>query len=213
VRETSDHHYVVIHDGKLERTTNGSGLVKNSSLEYIQSLDAGSWKSPAYKSERIQTFMEVIKTSRRANVTPIMIEIKDVFDCNRVLDFIHLNLAPDEFLLFTQRMCFDEINARFPERFITRIPHCGSTDRHEVLSLRDCLLEHKKGVHGKNIWKVSLDSFIPALLPIAQDLNITLMFTLVGVVKGTVGLQALAPFINEFPFICSDVQPSQLLSF
>ena len=32
---------VVIHDERLERTTNGKGLITNSSLDYLRSLDAG----------------------------------------------------------------------------------------------------------------------------------------------------------------------------
>ena len=44
---------VVIHDLRLERTTNGTGYVFDSSLEYLRSLDAG-------KGERIPTLREVI---------------------------------------------------------------------------------------------------------------------------------------------------------
>lgn len=216
VRVTSDHHYVIIHNFKLEMTSNGSGLVKNQSLEYIRSLDAGSWKSPRYKFERIPTFLEVVNASRRAHVAPIMIEIKEVFDCNRVLNFIHQNLAPREFLLFTKHMCFDEINARFPARFITRTPNCESSEStlvqpHEIRSLRDCWLEHKNGINGLNILKVNAKYFNPAVLPIAKELNISLILNLVGVMEGTAELKAIAPFIEEFPFICSDVQLSKLL--
>lgn len=43
---------VVIHDDRLERTTNGTGFVAESSLEYIRSLDAG-------KGQRIPFLTEV----------------------------------------------------------------------------------------------------------------------------------------------------------
>jgi glycerophosphoryl diester phosphodiesterase len=43
---------VVIHDKRLERTTNGSGYVTRSSLEYLRSLDAG-------KGEKIPFLREV----------------------------------------------------------------------------------------------------------------------------------------------------------
>ncbi|MCX6799927.1 MAG: glycerophosphodiester phosphodiesterase family protein [Candidatus Falkowbacteria bacterium] len=35
---------VVIHDDKVDRTTNGEGYVKNLTLKELQSLDAGSWE-------------------------------------------------------------------------------------------------------------------------------------------------------------------------
>jgi glycerophosphoryl diester phosphodiesterase len=44
---------VVIHDERLERTTDGSGLVTESSLEYLRSLDAG-------KGEKIPLLSEVM---------------------------------------------------------------------------------------------------------------------------------------------------------
>jgi len=53
---------VVIHDERLERTTNGSGLVTEQSLSYLRSLDAG-------KGERIPLLREVFDlVSGRAGV-------------------------------------------------------------------------------------------------------------------------------------------------
>ena len=41
VHRTLDGHLVVIHDEKVDRTTNGTGFVKDMSLAEIKSLDAG----------------------------------------------------------------------------------------------------------------------------------------------------------------------------
>src|SRR5919202_928306 len=38
---TSDRHIVVIHDDSVDRTTDGSGLVRDMSLREVQSFDAG----------------------------------------------------------------------------------------------------------------------------------------------------------------------------
>ena len=54
---------VVIHDFTLNRTTNGKGLVKDHTWAQLQQLDAGSWKGPAFKGERIPTLDEVLKLS------------------------------------------------------------------------------------------------------------------------------------------------------
>lgn len=53
VRLTKDKKVVVIHDDKLDRTTNGRGLVKEKSLKEIKKLYAG-------KRERIPTLEETL---------------------------------------------------------------------------------------------------------------------------------------------------------
>jgi glycerophosphoryl diester phosphodiesterase len=46
VHRTSDGHLVVLHDDTVDRTTDGEGLVKEMTLEEIQSLDAAATFSP-----------------------------------------------------------------------------------------------------------------------------------------------------------------------
>jgi glycerophosphoryl diester phosphodiesterase len=46
---------VVIHDDTVDRTTNGSGAVARLSAAELAVLDAGAWKSPSFKGERIPT--------------------------------------------------------------------------------------------------------------------------------------------------------------
>ena len=46
---------VVIHDEKLDRTTSGSGLVKDYTLTELQTFDAGSWYSSEFTGLAIPT--------------------------------------------------------------------------------------------------------------------------------------------------------------
>src|SRR5918911_479795 len=57
---TSDSHVVVIHDDKVDRTTNGAGLVTSHTLAALRELDAGSWFGAQFQGERIPTFDEVL---------------------------------------------------------------------------------------------------------------------------------------------------------
>lgn len=65
---TKDGHLIALHDEKLDRTTNGTGLVKDHTLAEIKQLDAGSWfneKYPEYANEayvgaQVPTLDEVI---------------------------------------------------------------------------------------------------------------------------------------------------------
>src|ERR1700693_594514 len=51
VRLTGDGALVLCHDPRLDRTTNGSGLISASSLAAIRELDAGSWFDPSFSRE------------------------------------------------------------------------------------------------------------------------------------------------------------------
>ncbi|KAA3642310.1 MAG: glycerophosphodiester phosphodiesterase [Chloroflexi bacterium] len=50
---------VVVHDATLDRTTNGTGKVNETSLSDLKVLDAGSWFDDKFASERIPTLDEV----------------------------------------------------------------------------------------------------------------------------------------------------------
>jgi glycerophosphoryl diester phosphodiesterase len=75
IRKTKDNVLVVIHNDEVDETTNGKGRVENLTSEDIRKLDAGSWKDPKFKDEKIPTFEEVL------NVIPknilMNIHIKD----------------------------------------------------------------------------------------------------------------------------------------
>ena len=61
VHYTSDGQIVVIHDDRVDRTTNGSGPVSDHTLAQLRSLDAGSWFGPEYTGERIRSLGEVLE--------------------------------------------------------------------------------------------------------------------------------------------------------
>ncbi len=61
VRLTADGNVVVIHDAHLKRTTNGKGLVEQSSTGRIKSLSAGSWFGDRYSEERVPLLSEVLE--------------------------------------------------------------------------------------------------------------------------------------------------------
>jgi glycerophosphoryl diester phosphodiesterase len=60
IRLTLDREAVVIHDERLERTTNGTGLVRNHTVPELKQFSAGSWFSDEYTDEKIPTLIEVI---------------------------------------------------------------------------------------------------------------------------------------------------------
>jgi glycerophosphoryl diester phosphodiesterase len=66
VQSTADDHLVVMHDKRVDRTTNGSGRVTALTLEYIRSLDAG-------EGERVPLLSEVLELVN--GLVGVMIEL------------------------------------------------------------------------------------------------------------------------------------------
>ncbi|KKK38639.1 glycerophosphodiester phosphodiesterase [Mesobacillus campisalis] len=66
---TKDGHLIAMHDMRVDRTTNGTGLVKEATLSEIKKLDGGSWfngkypqfAKPEYAGLKVPTLEEVFQ--------------------------------------------------------------------------------------------------------------------------------------------------------
>lgn len=52
--------WVVFHDERLERTTNGTGRVMDTPYQTLKTLEAGSWFHNQFKAERIPTLQQTL---------------------------------------------------------------------------------------------------------------------------------------------------------
>ncbi len=75
VQMTKDNELVIIHDEKVDRTTNGKGYVKDFTLKEIKALDAGILFSKKYREEKILTLTEILEIVKDCNL--INIELKN----------------------------------------------------------------------------------------------------------------------------------------
>lgn len=75
VHPASDGTLVVIHDETVDRTTNGSGRVREMAVDALRGLDAGSKHSTAYAGEGIPRLIDVLELVRDQSVL-LNIEIK-----------------------------------------------------------------------------------------------------------------------------------------
>jgi glycerophosphoryl diester phosphodiesterase len=64
VQLTADRVPVVIHDERLERTTNGAGPVKDHTWAQLRALDAGRWFGAEFAGQRIPRLTEVLEYFR-----------------------------------------------------------------------------------------------------------------------------------------------------
>lgn len=75
VQLSSDGQLVVIHDEKLDRTSDGRGWVKDRTLEELKALDFGSWSSAGFAGEKIPLLEEVMDLLKQQDIL-LNIEIK-----------------------------------------------------------------------------------------------------------------------------------------
>lgn len=68
---TSDKQVVVLHDQRVERTTDGSGKVGEMPLAALKELDAGSWFGKRFQGEKIPTLEEVLESVGKDTVSNI----------------------------------------------------------------------------------------------------------------------------------------------
>lgn len=72
VHMTKDGEVVVIHDEKIDRTSNGQGFVKDYTLAQLREFDFGSWFDERFTGEKIPTLTEVLAlfaaTTQRVNI-------------------------------------------------------------------------------------------------------------------------------------------------
>lgn len=72
---TSDNVAVLLHDGTIDRTSNGTGSINFMTFDDVRTLDFGSWKSEDYAGEQIPSFNEFIALCRNLGLHPY-IELK-----------------------------------------------------------------------------------------------------------------------------------------
>lgn len=76
VRLTHDNKVIVIHDSRLERTTNGRGKVSDFNIEQLSAFDNGSWFNPKFSAEKIPSLSDILKlTSTKVGLN---VEVKPV---------------------------------------------------------------------------------------------------------------------------------------
>ena len=74
---TSDGHLVIMHDHLVDRTTDGTGLVREKTLAEMRALDAGAWKGEEFRGEKVPTFEEFLDLVAGVPGMLYNIELKD----------------------------------------------------------------------------------------------------------------------------------------
>ena len=79
LRRTRDGRFVLVHDARVNRTTDGFGRLSQLTLSEVRRLDAGSWFGRAFAGERIPTLEEGLTLTNERGLG-IYLEIKIPLD-------------------------------------------------------------------------------------------------------------------------------------
>jgi len=136
IRTTRDGVLVLLHDHRVERTTNGHGDIAALTWAEVQSLDAGSWFAPEFAGARVPSLANFL--ARYAALLPLALEIKaDGIECAviaalaavreaheiTITSFSFATLAAIKKLQPTRRIGW--LTRRFDEEAIARVRAIG----------------------------------------------------------------------------------------
>jgi glycerophosphoryl diester phosphodiesterase len=76
IRTTKDGHFVLMHDATVNRTTDGTGRVRDLSLAEIHKLDAGAWFGKPFAGTRVPTLDEAL--AALGHTTAVYLDAKDI---------------------------------------------------------------------------------------------------------------------------------------
>lgn len=124
---TADGEIIMMHDHKVDRTTDGRGLICAKTLAEMKALDAGSWKGKEFAGERVPTFREFLEFFRDYPDMLFNVELKDYPADTGDFAFRSADRAiamMDEFGI-TERSCVNtwsgELNEYIDEKYEHRI--------------------------------------------------------------------------------------------
>ncbi len=100
VHITKDGELVIFHDASVERTSNGTGWIKDYTYEEMLQLDIGAWKSPEFAGQHVWNFDQLLDFCHETKML-LNMELKnyEVFYEGleqRVIDAIHAHKMEDQ---------------------------------------------------------------------------------------------------------------------
>jgi glycerophosphoryl diester phosphodiesterase len=125
VRLTADGHLVCVHDRRIDRTSNGRGVLSTMSLEELSTFDWGSWKNPwaELDDEAERPDPDLLKVLTLESLLAM------VHDAGRPLELAIETKHPTRYAGLVERRLIETLN-----RFGWAYPRIGSESPARVMS-------------------------------------------------------------------------------
>lgn len=169
VRESADGELVVLHDPTLDRTSTGTGPVTEQPLAALRELDFGSWASPFYAGERIQTLREAIALCQSRG-RRMYIEIKQC-DIEKLWALVcEMGFETQCFFWSGNMQAMLDLRSHAPEaRFKSNIIHHGGSYAVMMAQLAPAICEIQLGDWDREAPRCRRDGVIPMLQYFGKD--------------------------------------------
>lgn len=174
VRTTSDGKLVLMHDQSVDRTTNGTGLVRNLTFAQIRSLDAGSKFSPAFAGTHVPTFDEALELAHGR--IGVYVDTKEA-DPQLLIDTIYRHHMEDHVVIYGDPFFLHDV-----ERLQPALRVMPEAENAEVCS---SLVEH---LHPKVI-AYGADDFHAAVITCAKRVGAKVYVDRMGSTENPAGWQ------------------------
>lgn len=111
VQTTSDGKLVLMHDGTVDRCTNGRGKISEMTFDQVRALDAGMKRGAAFAGTKVPTFDEALELAQgRAG---IYVDAKAV-SAKDLVEAIEKHAMVDHVVIYGRRPLLKEISAQNP---------------------------------------------------------------------------------------------------
>lgn len=168
VRISKDSVFYLLHDSTLDRTTNGTGLIRERLSAYIDTLDAGSWFGPEFAGQRVPRFADLLRKAKQSGMK-LVVDFRDG-DMHKLL-----KLIKEEGMLENCNFSFyEESDAK---RFRTIAPEVKTLQAY-VRSID--LLEHVIDELKPDIIVVHIDSLTPEFVRRCRAHNLQVAALVLG---------------------------------
>ena len=131
IQTTRDGRFVVLHDGSLDRTTDGKGRVRDRDWNEIQGLDAGSWFGRSFAGERVpslETYLDAVPPG-----IELYVDAKDITP-GALAEILRRKRLNTRSVVYQSAEYLERLGAIAPE--IRRMPPLRKADDIEALAAR-----------------------------------------------------------------------------
>jgi glycerophosphoryl diester phosphodiesterase len=132
LRISADGEIVLIHDEKVDRTTNGTGYVREMTVAQLKELDAGIKKGEEHKGAQIPTFRELMEFVKDVPGLTLDLELKEYPEQGRdelAFETADKILAMVDEYNFLDRVVINSFSAKLHEYILQKY---GRKYRHHV---------------------------------------------------------------------------------
>ena len=159
VRQTKDGQSLILHDGNLNRTTNGKGPLRDLNFDEARTLSAGLWFDPFFAAEKIPTLEESCAllaeyNGKSSHKTYFYVDCKDINVKVLIDNLSKYHLLEGSVFYINEAKQIEQIRAVAPKAKI--LP--GLRSGKDFNKMADTLHPYALDVNWKDISKELIDS-------------------------------------------------------